>query len=435
MILNPIMLWDLTRVITKWVLCITLSPIFRRSLGQVCKIFFLAALFLSSDRNYGNYETFYPVIGELNFLAKEGIQIKTADGPVQVHFALALILGDNVGINSLIGMVDSFRAHYFCTGCKEKNENTICQIEENSALLRNRVNYAEDVRTNNYSETGVKEECVWNRVYSFHVTEGVAGDPMHDHLEGVCHFDFCIIIQQCIAKGYFTLNSLNATIICFDYGCHDIGSRPPMIRQEHLDKGKLHFSAAEMMCFTTIFGLLIGDKVPEDEPGWRLYILLKETLDIVLAPSVLEGSSDLLEALIREHHSLLVEQFKVNLKPIHHFSVHYPRLMTQFGPPRHFWCMRYEGKHRPLKQIANATTSRRNLPYTVALKHQLQLNARLMSNKGLESEVKSGPSSELPRHSLNRVRHLNFLLKTDKVFHVPWVEISGLVAVQMGVVP
>jgi len=63
------------------------------------------------------------------------------------------------------------------------------------------------------------------------------------------------------------------------------------------------------MCFTTIFGVLIGDKVPEDEPGWRLYILLKEILDIVLALSVLEDRSDFLEALIREHHSLLIEQF------------------------------------------------------------------------------------------------------------------------------
>jgi len=37
------------------------------------------------------------LIDEINYLEKEGIQIKTKSGIFQIYFGLGLILGDNLG--------------------------------------------------------------------------------------------------------------------------------------------------------------------------------------------------------------------------------------------------------------------------------------------------------------------------------------------------
>ena len=38
-----------------------------------------------------------------------------------------------------------------------------------------------------------------------------------------------------------------------------------------------------------------------------------------------------------------------------HFIVHYPDLIRRHGPLTQFWCMRFEGKHRLAKSVANVS--------------------------------------------------------------------------------
>jgi len=42
--------------------------------------------------------------------------------------------------------------------------------------------------------------------------------------------------------------------------------------------------------------------------------------------------------------------------------------------------MRFEAKHKELKDTAHATTSRKNIQYTVSLKHQLKLSYNFSSS-------------------------------------------------------
>ncbi|KYM95709.1 hypothetical protein ALC62_13615, partial [Cyphomyrmex costatus] len=61
------------------------------------------------------------------------------------------------------------------------------------------------------------------------------------------------------------------------------------------------------------------------------------------------------------------------------------------GPLVQMSSIRFEAKHKELKQTAKAVSSRRNPAYTLALKHQLQLNYRLfILNKGFEKRVEWG---------------------------------------------
>lgn len=65
------------------------------------------------------------------------------------------------------------------------------------------------------------------------------------------------------------------------------------------------------------------------------------------------------------HTHIYVRLFNDSLKPKHHFLIHYPTIIEYSGPPRHFWCFRYE-----IKMYARATSSRKNITLTLAKKYQ-----------------------------------------------------------------
>lgn len=54
----------------------------------------------------------------MNSFEKYGILIHTPDGPKELKFILGLIIGDNLGLNSICDFGKSFAANYFCWFCK-----------------------------------------------------------------------------------------------------------------------------------------------------------------------------------------------------------------------------------------------------------------------------------------------------------------------------
>jgi len=82
---------------------------------------FLALLFNSSDRQqFGNHIIFRPLINELNYLKDTGIEIESNEFKGNIKFELGLIVGDNLGIHSMTGFVESFSSNYPCRVCKKK---------------------------------------------------------------------------------------------------------------------------------------------------------------------------------------------------------------------------------------------------------------------------------------------------------------------------
>lgn len=75
--------------------------------------------------------------------------------------------------------------------------------------LCNKCNYEEDVIKNDYKQTGVHENSIFNLIHSFHVVQNFSVDLMHDIFEGVCVYDMCHIILNLLKSGYFDLETLN----------------------------------------------------------------------------------------------------------------------------------------------------------------------------------------------------------------------------------
>ena len=61
-------------------------------------------------------------------------------------------------------------------------------VRENVTLLRTKERYQMNIERINTRETGVREECVFNKLINFDVIENCYGDVMHDALEAVNNY-------------------------------------------------------------------------------------------------------------------------------------------------------------------------------------------------------------------------------------------------------
>lgn len=114
-----------------------------------------------------------------------------------------------------------------------------------------------------------------------------------------------------------------------------------------------------------IFRFYVGNLVDEYNEVWIFYTILLQIDEILHLSVILKECLQLLPTLIETHHSMYLELFKQNLKPKHHFLIHYPRVISQIGLPKFISCMQFEAKHKELKEFAKVVTCRTNLPYTI----------------------------------------------------------------------
>lgn len=383
------------------------------------------ALFFSEDRKFfGNKVVFAPVIEELNRLDSQGITVvhSTFEG---IKFKAVLILGDNLGLNGILGFVESFSANFHCRFCKEIKHVMHIQVKENIAALRNEFNYKQDVTTDNVSETGVKEECVFNDLNGFHATTNFSVDLLHDWLEGGLNFDLCNIINVFVKKGYFTLHELNHLIKSHNYGPCIKNKSIDDITTEMLDKDKIKCSGAEMETFFINFATIIGHKIPHDEDEWKLYIKAREIYAIITAKVAVRGAPELLQNLICEHHELFLMCFpNKHFKPKHHLWVHYPSVMDMVGPVSRISSLRYEAYHKKFKNVSKITACRINLLTTFAHKIEYQFADFLLNFDTIECKPSFGPK-ENTSYSFSANKY-GFSMILKSIFVTNWIEKGGV---------
>lgn len=309
---------------------------------------FLFSLFYTQNRkDFGNKLTFNKLIEELKYLQEQGIEITVDKKIIKICFKLGLILGDNLGIHSILGLRETFSTKYCCRFCKIEKTDLKIRTFNNSNWIRTEQSYNEDVNLHDTS-TGVKEPCVWHELPDFHLTSNFVVDIMHDVFEGICPYDVTSLLQTLIMDyKMFSLDTLNSRMRCFNYGKFENSNIPPAINAKHL-KTKIKMSANEMLCFTKHLGLIIGDLIPQDLEIWNIWILLREIIDIICAPLLQFSEKVRLKVLIEEYLTLIVNYFKF-LKPKHHFLLHYPTVIENSGPLVHMWSMHFEQKHRESK--------------------------------------------------------------------------------------
>lgn len=359
----------------------------------------------------------------------KGIIIKTPEGLKKVHFLCGLLLGDNLGVNSVAGFVECFTANHFCRFCKTHKTDAHTQSVEDIRSLRTKENYFEDLATNDPSLTGIKSNCVLNDVSTFHITSNYCVDIFHDLCEGVCHYTMMHILKHCIPR-YFSLELLNHRIDFFKFGLCD-SNKIPFLSTDFAKRDKLKMSGSETLLFVKLFGILVGDKVNHDDDFWRLYLKLCEILDICLSKSLSFSQGQALRVLVEEFNTMYVKITGDSLKPKMHFLCHYASCFEKSGPVVLSSTKRFESKHRALLIPARATESRRDICKTVAIQHQLNMSFWLKSRPSILKITEFGPISEVYADEFENTEFVKSLpdtinlSATSSCASSSWVEFKG----------
>lgn len=388
---------------------------------------FLTLVFHSSERTaFGNASVFNCLLEDLKNLESTGILIESSGQEIRLYFAVVLIVGDNLGLNSILGFTESFSANNFCRLCTTHKSITKQQTQINLSAVRSEADYDRHVREKNY---GIKESCIWNKLTYFHVCQNQSVDLMHDVYEGIHRYDMTLILNKLLQEKWFSLEILNSRVkyYTYDYNEHN---HPPPVKKEHLENGMIIFSAAEMVCFVKNFRFFIGDLVPLNNETWLLYLSLLEITEILSASEISASNIEQFQNIITTYLNNLLKLFPTfTLKPKHHFLLHYPNILRKTGPVSKISSMRFEAKHRDLKKVANSVQSRRNIPLTLAKRCQMQFAVRCLSNCGLEDRLSSGRPNILNTSDFENYEFLNDFdvdYFKEKFHEVNWYEKNGV---------
>ena len=375
---------------------------------------FLFMLFNSKHRvQFSNKIVFMKAIEELQFLQQEGIAVIVNGEKKQLYFDLILLLGDNLGLHSILGLVESFSANKLCRFCLIERKNLHTIFNERDCVLRNETNYDMLLSEKNVSISGIKEHCVFNKIDNFHVVKNLTVDIQHDFLEGILRYDIAVVLSHLIfVAKYLTLDEINLRLAGYQYGVDDNVNKPPPITEKHLKNGCIILSSAEMMnLFRSLF-LIVGPLVPTGDAHWELFIKLKTVVEIVFSKVIHKNTHRLLQTEITEYLTSLSKLYPNHMKPKHHFILHYPQIMKAVGPLPQISSMRNESKHREGKVTSHVAICRKNVCYTIAIKHQLMLNYRFLAK---DSEILApfitGPIKLLNFEDLNDVENFGHLLQ------------------------
>lgn len=370
-------------------------------------------------------ETYQPVIDEFTFLETQGIEINTVEGPKKVYFVLAALQGDNLGLNGMLGMVESFSANRYCRFCKMQKADCRTSLRVPHKLLRTIDSYEMDFSSKErMQEYGLKERCPFNDIPSFHAMDNPIVDEMHDFREGVAAFDMKDILNGLTDGPHqaFDLEVFNERLRMFDFGPIDGRNTPNLIRAVDLTNDKkLRMSAAEMTRFVMRFGVLVGDLVAAENPYWKLYLLLRQIFDFILAKKITTDDIAAFRSLIIRHHQICGRIYK----PKDHFCLHYCDAAKKIGPLVHVSSMRHESKHTHMTAPASASLSRVNIAYSLAKREQLALAYRFLKNKSILPPVKTNNNMKLI-HADQIDCYLPLQLRKHDVLKSPsWVEYKG----------
>ena len=81
------------------------------------------------------------VIEEIQFLERKGISITIGNETKRIYFVKTLILGDNLGLHTVLSFVERFSANFFCRFCLIERKNVHTVFNERNCVLHNAKNY------------------------------------------------------------------------------------------------------------------------------------------------------------------------------------------------------------------------------------------------------------------------------------------------------
>lgn len=117
----------------------------------------------------------------------------------------------------------------------------------------------------------------------FEPAEHLPPDIMYDILEVVISFIMRHVISYLISHSFFTLSALNLHICNYNYALCESKNKPEL-SNDFFFKGKsnIRSSALQVLYSFRHFSLFVGECVPSGNEVWRLHLLPREVVDIIM---------------------------------------------------------------------------------------------------------------------------------------------------------
>ena len=343
-----------------------------------------------------------------------------------------------------------------CTHCMTSWEKMQNYFLEEDFLLRDSNRHEQQVSSiedagskylgNFFSKNyGINGRAKISEAPYFNVTKQLPQDIMHIFLEAVLCYEMKFFFQHFFHHGRFTLRDLNQAIDNFDYGYSELKDKPAPIKDNDLafsSSSNFGQSASQMWLLSSILPLILDGQVAISDPHWINFLSLLEIMCISFSHQVAYSSVINLKHLIKEHLTLFKKIYpNARILPKQHYLVHLPTQILMFGPLIRSWAMWFEAKHAYFKNMACTIKNFKNLPFSLAQRHQsmesatsLQIDSESIDSGTIVSDdVTFGKGKLLLGHdqeyALNTITRFYELDKsgcdTINVFHYNSVTVCG----------
>ena len=352
------------------------------------KAIFLLGIAKSQDiKTYGIDAFLKPFVEDLKTLYLDGLTIDCPGGQTYtIYGALLAFLADTLAAHALGGFKESMSfALRICRSCMITTDDAQDTFLESECELRTPELHWHQCQLlsgsnemSNSSLFGINRTSILEEVPEYYVVTGLPHDIMHDLFEGFVHYELKLFLGYCVRQQkYFTIKDLNHRNSVFDFGEEDRPSLLDPAITRLPNERSIRQSAAQTITFVRYLPLLLGDKIPEDDENWRLFLLLIKICKIALSPVCTPDTIPYLRTLVEEKLLLYRELYpETTLKPKMHYILHYPSQIERYGPLIHSWTMRHEAKLSFIKRVAKSS-NKKNVCKSVAKHHQLWLSYQL----------------------------------------------------------
>ena len=317
---------------------------------------------------------------------------------------LIVVSADNPAAALLTGTMVTTGANRFCRQCTI-NRNKVgfdapCSFVSDRAPappLRTQADRRKDMEEcgNDLKKMTAAGWKSWSHAFSrcgphFDFLVGIPEDCMHDLLEGITKGELAHFIFYCErVKGYFSLDDLNRQLDTYPWpggtrpcpyftrsflsgetaatGREKAAKRKKRADEEeeeestatgYVPKSGAHvqMSAGQMLTLAQhSIHLFVALGVPMEDQAFQAWQTHMRLLNLLMQHSLTPDEVLEIDSAIIDHQEQLraLSDIYPNIwKPKHHYACHFPLDIWHFGPPRHYWCMRFEAMNQVFKKIA-----------------------------------------------------------------------------------
>ena len=340
------------------------------------------------------------IISDIKKLETTGIQVDVPQlGVIQVYATLGQFTADNLALNEIFGLVQSFSHDYCCVLCYATRDEMQQKFRESMFILRTVDSYNHDLSQlpsrdqNQVHVRGIKAPCVLNQSKYFHIMENFINDCMHTVLEGVVPYVTSKVLEQLIQDNLITLDEINDLVQqTFSKIKVDKKNKPrDLIITSIPGRSKqisFKMTSAQTWAFFRFLPFSIGHKLPYSK-YFELILYLEEIVDLIMAPSISETTLFYFECIYEKFLESFKELFpNASIRPKMHFLIHFSSIVRHNGPMRTFWAMAFERMNGRFKNPSHSMNNFRNPLKTLSNKLQcLSLYSKLCYNYEEEIEI------------------------------------------------